>query len=501
MKTEPMKHQAIGLAKMDGKRNFAALMEQGTGKTWLIMADAERCYLANKIDALLVIAPNGVHTNWVKREIPTHMSIETKSYVWKGTPTSKKRQQELEDFFAPWHLERRRPLMVFSINIDSVNTKHGYDVIERFIAFSRTMAVVDESTRIKNAKALRTKKTIKLGRNATCRRILSGTPMPKSPIDLFSQFDFLKSGLLGTKSLAAFTAEYAVLMDMDDPDMQAIMRNLAGKVHGMPQVVKKDEYGRPMFKNLARLSAMIEPHSYRVKKEDCLDLPPKVYSPIFFELSNKQKDVYKQLEIEYEYLFQDSDSGVEENMSFAAIAARTKMKQVTSGFINIYGDPVLMDAADNPRMSTFIDLVETLEENDDQQQFIVWAMFDQELEQIMSVLNKMGIPCAKYAGDTPKASRDDIIDNFQAGKIRAFVGNAAAGGIGITLTAANTAIYYSCSYDNELRKQSEDRCHRIGTVKTVTYYDLIGEDTLDEDIMRSLSNKSRLSDIVIDGAE
>ena len=500
MKTKPMSHQEVGLARLDSKRNFALFMEQGTGKTWLTLADGERCYEANKIEALLVVAPNGVHTNWVRREIPTHMSASVKCYVWKGTPTSKKRKTELEEFFEPWKIaDRKRPLMVLSINIDAINTKNGYELAERFLKTYKTMMVVDESTRIKNPKAARTKKVIKLGRLAIARRILSGTPMPKSPLDLYSQFDFLKAGLLGTTSFAAFTSEYAVVMDASHPDMQAIMRNLAGKVHGIPQVVQKDELGRPMYKNLGRLRAMTEPHSYRVRKDECLDLPPKVYKPVFFELTNKQRDVYKQLEIEYEYLFVDSDAGVEENMSFAAIAARTKMKQVTSGFINIYGEPVLMEAKDNPRMQTFIEIIETLEDSEEEQQFIVWAMFNEELDQIMEQLEKMGITCAKYAGDTPKSQRDTIIDEFQKGNIQAFVGQAAAAGIGLTLTAASTTVYYSCNYDNELRKQSEDRNHRIGTKHTVTYYDLIGEDTLDEDIMRSLDNKTFLSDVVIDG--
>lgn len=499
MKTSPMEHQSTGLQMMDGKRNFALLMEMGTGKTWLTLADAERCYEQNKIDALLVIAPNGVHSNWCRREIPTHLSVESKCYVWKGQPGSKVGKQRIEDFFEPWKLDRRRPLMVLSMNIDAVNTKHGYAIAERFLESYRVMAVIDESTRIKNPKAARTKKTIKLGRKAIARRILSGTPMPKSPLDLFSQFDFLREGLLGTKSFAAFTAEYAVLLQPEDPEMQAIMRNLAGKVFGIPQVVKKDEFGRPLFKNLERLKRMIAPHSYRVRKEDCLDLPEKIYKPIFFELTSKQRDIYKQLEIEYEYLLNDEESGLSENMSFAAIAARTKMKQVTSGFINIYGEPILMEPRDNPRMAAFIELIDTLEDREEPQQFIVWAMFQEELNQIMAVLEERGIVAAKYAGDTPTERREEIIDQFQAGKIQAFVGHAAAAGIGLTLTAANVAIYYSCSYDNELRKQSEDRCHRIGTKSEVTYYDLIGEDTLDEDIMRSLATKSKLADIVIDG--
>ena len=150
-------------------------------------------------------------------------------------------------------------------------------------------------------------------------------------------------------------------------------------------------------------------------------------------------------------------------------------------------------------MFAFKELVQSILDNDPDSSVIVWAMYEEELLQIKDYLDSLGEPCALYYGKTKKGeTRDNIIDDFQAKKIRWFIGNAAAGGIGITLTRAETAIYYSCSYDNEHRMQSEDRNHRIGTEKPVTYWDLIGEDTIDEDIQVSLATKSHLADIVID---
>jgi SNF2 family DNA or RNA helicase len=487
MKTKGMIHQLIGLNRMEGKRNFALLMEQGTGKTWVSMADAERCFIADKIDALLVFAPNGVHINWTRREIPTHMEVPTVTYAWKGKPTSKRAIAAHEKLYATHFAQPT--LRVFTINFEAVNTAAGYEAVERFLGTFRVMCVVDESTRIKNPSAKRTKKIVKLGRMATARRILSGTPLTKAPTDLYSQFDFLKSGLLGTTSYRAFVAEHAVLLTEDDPKMKAIMRKLAGKTFGMPQVVAEDENGNKQWRNLERLRDMIAPHSYRVRKEDCLDLPPKVYKRVYFELDAKQRRVYDLLKEDYHYVHLDS-----EDMSFQAIAARTKLKQVVSGFINIHGEPFLIDPKENPRMSVFKELIEGIEG-----QFIVWAMFEEEIKQIMDALSDAGISAAAYYGATPKEEREQIIDDFQSGRLTVFVGHAAAAGIGITLTAAQTAIYYSCSFDNELRLQSEDRCHRIGTKGTVVYYDIIAEDTIDEDVVRSLAIKSHLADVVIDG--
>lgn len=485
MKTAGMQHQIVGLARSEGKRNFAFLMEQGTGKTWLTLADIERCYLGNKIDALFVVAPNGVHSNWTRLEIPKHLEVPVISYTWNGKPTTKKAKAKFDALFKVY--EGNAPLRVLTINVEGVNTEAAYEAAEEFLRCFRVMMVVDESTRIKNPAAKRTDKVIKLGRMAEARRILTGTPLTKAPTDLFSQFDFLKPGLLGTTSYRAFVAEYAVLLSADSPQMQAIMRKLGGRVRGMPQVVAEDVNGNKMWRNLEKLSALVAPHSYRVRKDECLDLPPKVYQTYTFELDSKQRDIYDRLKEDYHY---DNDG---EDMSFQAIATRTKLKQVTSGFINVYGEAVLIDPSSNPRMRLFKELIE-----DAEGQFIVWAMFEEEINQIVAALDEAGISCVTYYGKTSKDDRIKAIDAFQAGEKRGFVGHASAAGIGITLTAAETAYYYSCSFDNELRLQSEDRNHRIGTTKSVLYVDLVAEDTIDEDVVKSLSTKNAVALKVID---
>jgi SNF2 family DNA or RNA helicase len=483
MKTQGMTHQITGLALSEGKRNFAFLLEQGCGKTWLTLADAERCFIGNKIDAIVVVAPNGVHSNWTRREIPTHLSIPVCAYTWNGKPTTKKALAEYDKIWVS--LDKNPNLRVLAINVEAVNTEAGYDAVEKFIACFRVMFIVDESTRIKNPGAKRTEKVIKLGRQAIARRILTGTPITKAPTDIFSQFDFLKSGLLGTTSYRAFVAEYAVLLDPGSPQMQAIMRKVGGR--GVPQVVAEDAKGNKMWRNLDKLAAMIAPHSYRVRKEDCLDLPPKVYQTITFELDSKQRQVYDRLKEDYHY---DNDG---DDMSFEAIATRTKLKQVTSGFINVYGEPQLLDVSSNPRMAAFKTAIEDVDG-----QFIVWAMFEEEIKHIIAALEDAGISFCTYYGATSKQDRELAIDDFQAGRKQGFVGHAGAAGIGITLTAARTAFYYSCSFDNELRLQSEDRNHRIGTTSKVLYVDFVAENTIDEDIVKSLATKNAIAWQVID---
>lgn len=508
MKTSGFPHQERALDAGAGKRNFGYLMEQGTGKSWTTIADAIRLHQKSLITAVFVLAPNGVHTNWTRREIPAHVEgaiypakakpgeLTIVAEAWKGTPSTKKEKERLERLFRTHYTGP--VLFVFAMNIEALNSSTGMDWAKRFLLAHKCLAVCDESTRIKNHDAKRAQKAVDLAGFATARRILSGTPLTKSPADLFMQFEFLKKGILGTTSFRAFNSEFSVLLEADDPTMIAIMKKRGGKGWGIPQVVKKDPTGRPMYRNLEKLRDLIAPHSFRVKKEDCgLDIPPKIYQPIYFVLTPNQRKIYEQVREDHSFIL--DREGYLEDVSFEAIAARTKLKQITSGYINVYGEPILLPPEDNPRMDLFKDVLQSRIDEDESLQLIVWAQYVQELDQLVEAVEAMGLTCAKYNGETPKGIRDEIIDDFQAGKIQVFIGHAAAAGIGITLTAATCAIYYSCNEDSELRKQSEDRCHRIGTHKSVTYIDLIAEETIDEDVQANLAQKDEIAGIVIDG--
>lgn len=484
MKTTAMKHQLTALQRMEGKRNYAVFAEQGTGKTFMTLADAERLFIGNRIDALLVFAPRGVHSNWVLREIPKHLEIDSVCFAWKK-PTTKKLKAAYDALY--FRDETRHALRVFTINYEAMLTKAGKDAVNEFLNCFRVLAVADESKKIANPKTKRTVAVIAAGRKAEARRILSGKPLTKAPMDLFSQFDFLQPGLLGTTSYRAFVAEYAVLMDHDTPQFAAIARRIGANAQ-FAQIVETDSNGEKLYRNLDKLANMVAPHTYRVRKDECLDLPEKIYKQVYFELDDEQRNVYDKLETQREFI-----SKTDGEMSFEAIAARTKMKQVTSGFVNVYGQPEFLEPNKNPRMEAFIDVVENTEG-----QFIVWAIYREEIRQIAKVLESMGISVAQYHGGIKDDDREKAVDDFQAGKVRAFVCNKAAYA-GLTLTAAQTSIYFSTDYDNDIRSQSEDRCHRIGTTGHVLYVDLIAENTIDEEIARSIALKNRIADRVIDG--
>jgi SNF2 family DNA or RNA helicase len=340
------------------------------------------------------------------------------------------------------------------------------------------MIVVDESQRINNPSAKRTQRILGLAELAVSRRIASGTLVANTPLDLFSQYEFLSPGLLGTRSYRAFVAEYAELLPPGHP----LLSHIGGR--GTPQIVKRDAKGNPIFRNTQKLSALMSPHTFRVTKEQCLDLPEKIYQTHYFDLAPAQRRVYDKLKTELVWFRDDGEIDI-----FNALTIINKLRQITSGFILVDGSATqLKESA--PRMAALTDIVE-----DTEGQIIVWASFREELRQIAHELKDFGV--VEYHGGISSKAREEAVDQFQSGAARIFVGNPASAGVGLTLTAANTVIYHSCSYSLEERLQSEDRCHRIGTRRPVVYIDLVARGTIDEKIADSLQNKKQIAaDIV-----
>lgn len=484
MKTSPMKHQEVGVARLAAApKGFMLGCEQGTGKTWMLLADAEHQFNAGLIDAVLVLAPKGVHTNWVLREIPTHTSVPTVSaYYLAGGGV--RRKAAIERVFRN---NGERELRILAINIDAIIHKEGYDLARRLLRTYRTMMIVDESQRIKSMDSARTQKAILLGRMAVSRRASSGTPITNSPVDIFSQIEFIapEQALLGTTSHKAFFAEYAVLLDADSVLMKAIKERT--RARGTPQIVARDTEGKPKWRNLDKLGRLLEPIMYRVLKADCLDLPEKIYKTIYFELEPKQQAIYDMVEEKMRLEREDGDFDI-----FTALTKINKLRQVTSGFVIVDGEATVLRIDSNPRMQALKSLVEDIDG-----QFIVWASFVEELSQIMVAMEACGLKAVQYSGKISSANRERAIDDFQNGKATVFVGQPVAGGVGLTLTAAKTVVYYSSDYNLGTRLQSEDRCHRIGTTTHVVYIDLAATDTIDEKIASALQIKEELSQAVL----
>jgi SNF2 family DNA or RNA helicase len=484
MKTKGMTHQLEALRRMQGRVGFALLMEQGTGKTWTLLADAERNYAAGIIDAVLVFAPKGVHTNWVRREIPAHLGVDAITRVWRAG-MGKRERAKLDDLLRPREVGEVPPLRVLAMNFDALMSKDAMAFARSFLRATNAMAIVDESGRIKNPNAERTQRLMLLRDLAKLRRIATGTPVTNAPMDVFSQMEFLEEGLLGTTSYRAFVAEYAELMDKDHPMFKRMIEENPRIARA--QIVAKNPDGSPRWRNLDKLQGLLLPHSYRVLKRDCLDLPDKIYKTVYFELAPAQRAAYELMKEDLRIKLED---GTLEPV--AALAALVKLQQITSGFVIKPEGGVLYVDEKNPRLDALVDALEDVDGA-----VLVWARFKEEITAAAAALRKAGRRVVEYHGAVSAKDREAAVDAIQSGAADAFVGNAQAGGIGLTLTRAENTVYFSNDWNLGTRLQSEDRNHRIGTRNNVVYIDLVASDTIDESIARALQRKEGMAAAIL----
>ena len=461
-KTEPFDHQRDALETSADKRDYAYFMEMGCGKSKVLIDNAAYLYEAGRISSLVIVAPKGVYRNWVLKEIPIHMPDRIPHQVgtWRSALT-KKQKAELSDLVS-YH----EGLRVLVVNIEAFVSKKCVQFVENFMEGERVMFVVDESTTIKNHKAKRTKVVTKLANRCAYRRILTGSPVTQSPMDLYSQCAFLDPDLLGCDNYYQFQARYA------------IMKRISMGAHSFNKVVG--------YRNMEELSKMLKPFSSRVLKKDCLDLPDKTYTVRHVSLDPEQAQHYHSMQKAALVILEDETIFAQE-----AMTQLLRLQQILCGYLPIDDEGTLVDIPTR-RLDALMD---TIEETSGK--IIIWARFRKDIQRIEEALaKKYGFhSVGSYYGDTNEDAREELVRNFSDPdhETRFFVGNPQTAGYGLTLVSANTVIYYSNDFNLETRAQSEDRCHRIGQKHPVTYIDLLAEGTVDEHIVRALQNKIRLA--------
>jgi SNF2 family DNA or RNA helicase len=459
-KTKPYAHQITALEKSWNKAHFAYFMEMGTGKSKVLIDNIAMLYDKGKINGALIVAPKGVYQNWFDIEIPNHLPthIEKKMVLWKASfmKDNKIVSKEVDALF-----ETGTDLHILVMNVESLSTKNGVTFANKFLSCHETLMAIDESTTIKNPDAIRTRSIVQLGKSAKYRRILTGSPVTKSPLDLYKQCEFLNEGLLDYTSYYAFKTRYSVLRTA----------NFGGR---SVQIVVG-------YKNLDELSERIEQFSYRVLKEDCLDLPSYSFTKRIIQLSKEQKKIYdsmKQLA-----LAQLDDKLM---TTATALVQLMRLHQITCGHFK--SDDGTVQKIKNERLDALMDILSEVENK-----AVIWAHYKYDIEVIVEAIKKEYGPDSyvTYYGDTPSEIRQNNIKLFQDenSKVRFLIGTPQTGGYGITLTAGNVMIYYSNGYDLEKRTQSEARINRAGQKRKMTYIDIIAEDTVDEKIVEALRKK------------
>jgi SNF2 family DNA or RNA helicase len=409
------------------------------------------------INGALIIAPKGVYKNWFDSEIPTHMAdhIEKTMVLWEST-TSKTKEKELNTLFKSSY-----DLHILIMNVEALSTKKGKQFAEKFLSCHKTLMAIDESTTIKNPGAARTKNIITLGKHVLYKRILTGSPVTKSPLDLFTQCWFLDPWLLDQQSYYSFRNRYAL--------MKKIM--VSGR---QIEIVVG-------YRNLAELSEKVKPFSHRVLKDDCLDLPPKTYMKRTIQLTEEQSKVYKQMK-EIALATLNGKLTTTHNV----ITQLMRLHQITCGHFKS-DDGQTQKIASN-RLDELMDVLFEMEGK-----AVIWAHYRYDIEVIVEAIKKEygDNSVVTYYGDTTTEDRQKAIKLIQDpnSPVRFIVGTPQTGGYGITLTGASTMIYYSNGYDLEKRQQSEARIDRIGQEKPMTYIDIIAEGTVDEKIVKALRTK------------
>ena len=484
-KTKPYKHQLKCLNEFGRRPYFALLAEMGTGKTWIIINNMADLWASGDLHSALVLAPNGVHSNLTRLELPKHMPdwCPYRAYAWTSKKT-KAVEREMTAFMAT----PAGTLRIFTMNWDALQSARGRDAARAFARSAGTLMIVcDESDAVKNPKAERTKALMSLRPYAEWRRIMTGTPITNSPFDVFSQFSFLDSTILQTTNYWAFKAEYAEMLTGGPlyDKVKAQMRR------GNPQIVARGPGGRPQYRNLDKLARLIAPHSFRVRKEDCLDLPEKIYKTILFDLTSEQRKIYRKAKNECRLAFEGEDT------PFNKLAAFGKLAQITSGYyLHPNAEEPVRIEGKNPKIELAAERIKAVVEQGEQ--IIVWARYRAEIADLAAACKKLELEHVLYYGDIKPQARQEAIDAFQSGEAPVFIANPQSGGTGITLTAASFVLYFSNSFSLRERLQSEDRAHRIGQDKPVTYLNLAARGTIDEKVIAVLTAKQDVASAIVD---
>ncbi len=499
-KTEPFFHQRQALALGMDSPIFAYLMDQGTGKTWTVINDLAHNFRQDRIDCAIIVTPNSIKQQWAE-QIEQHLpgDVPRAVGIWVSQPNAQQKKD-----LAAWvesfqsHPERLHFLIV---NVEALGMARCRKFLEQIAKQTRCAIVVDESTKIKNRTAERTKGSVAIRKLCKVARIMSGTPVIKSPMDAFSQFNFLDRDILGYDNFFSFRGHYG------------IMGGYKNK-----QVVS--------YKNTDELARAIKTCSFRVTKDECLDLPPKLYTRRDVIMHPDQKREYERMRLEmlamlekecevcsgtgYVFHQQGDDSmdghadtcpscaGMGAAVSVTiALTQLLRLQQITCGFITDGPEVEHWFTDSPPKIMDVMDIIEDA----DTQQILCWSNFRPEITRLCQELALRGISYGELHGGISEDGRNEFRGSFQAGNLQVGVCHPAAGGIGVDLWRASIANYLSNSHKTEDRVQSEDRCHRIGSEihDNVFYNDIVVPGTVDVKVLRVIRNNRNMSDAIMAG--
>lgn len=461
---KPFAHQLAELEKHALTLHRALWWEQGTGKTKAVLDTVHSLFVHEAIDALFVLAPPSVEENWIRDEIPKHLEglgVPYRTHLWS---TGRRHTKLHQDSFARLFEADGLTLPVLAMAYPAMMTDDGAKAGKKFLERFRCMMVADESTKIKSPDAKTTKRVLAAARYAKARRALNGTPAADDPFEMFSQVKFVDPnawralGINDFTQFKTFFGEWEKKQRKDGREYPSLIRH----------------------KNLDILQRVVLEVGSRVLKKDVLDLPPKLYSKRYFEMSPKQSKLYHQLRRDF-IVELESEKEITAEL---AIVRMMRLQQIACGYVKADGDELVPIEEKNPRIACLEEELETVEGS-----AILWGKYNVDVDLMARSLREAGRTFVTFDGRTDPDDRARAKDAFQAGDVQYFVSKPAVAGRGLTLTRARTVIYYDNDFSMDSRLQSEDRAHRIGQEHPVRYVDILAKGTVDEHILDVLRGK------------
>jgi len=442
-KTKPYIHQTISFDFLRKLKRGALFLEMGTGKTKVVIDVLAWLLLGGKIEKILYIAPNSTLEN-IQGEFEKHSPVDFSISIIRGTK------------------KKRLALLDMGSQIDIINYEGLYSVFPKIWSNNYDVVICDESSKIKNPRARRSKLAHKLGERVDYKYILTGTPISQSPIDIFSQYKFLDPTIFGF-SYVLFRNEYAVMGGW-----------MAKEIVG--------------YQNMDQLRDKIFQCAIRFTKKDCLDLPEKVYEILRIDMEPNQRKAYEEMR---RNLITEVKG---KTMSVALLITKlVRLQQITSGFI--VADDTGKEISIPNGNAKLREIVELMEEILQESKAVIWCRFIRDIHSLGNIFSGYN-PSFLYGAIAP-ALREKEIKKFQEDPLcRLLIAQPMTGGLGINLTAASYSVHFSNSFSLEERIQAEDRLHRIGQENKVTYVDLVCRGTVDEAILKVLKGKRNLAEIL-----
>lgn len=439
-------------------KGFGLLYEMGAGKTITALAIMGQLYKMEKIKRALIVAPTSVCSVWVD-EIKKFAKYSAHAVHVTGT-----KAQRLE-LIRGLSDSEGDALKVLIINYESV---HRDGIYEALRGFNPEMIVADESQRIKTHNAKQSKAMHALGDRADYKLILTGTPVQNNAIDFWSQYRFLDKSVLGT-NFYAFKNRYCVMGGYDNH-----------------QIIG--------YKNLPELTSKVHSVALRVTKEECLDLPDKTFMYTRLEWSPKERFQYDKLRIQSVTELEESGEEVTANTVLTKIL---RLQQLTGGFIRP-DESERYERASTTKLDALEDILDDYVLGTGKK-LVIFARFRPEIAAIESLVAKKGIEARVIHGDVPIEKRGELVDDFQTkDEVKVFIAQLATAGLGITLHAASTAVFYSWDYNYANYQQALARIHRIGQKERCTYIHLVIDRTIDSVILKALEKKEDLAKTLVD---